>query len=332
MTAADDENPQLPPGSLAALPSALSRLRIRHLQALDILQRVGSLRQVAIELGITQPSALSLIDDLEFAFGAPLVVRDHSGTRLTPAARAVLARTRVALQEVAMGRQIALQHGGATARLRIGASPYLIGVAVPAMLARVREQLPDVRIDIQEGALDVLVTRLAQGELDAVLGNVERATLSANGFSLDQTMLGSEPLYVVAGPGHPLHGKSKASLRETLAGPWALPHAASHIRNLFDSAVFDAGAPPVVPQVECRGLLNLLSIAQATGMLTIAPATEIAKPMWSHDLTRLDCGISLRVPPYILLSRHYAPAIPEVEVLKACARSVAADLFVLADT
>lgn len=327
MTASNDDNTSLPLVTSAALPSALSRLRIRHLQALDILQRVGSLRQVAIELGITQPSALSLIDDLEFAFGTPLVVRDHSGTRLTPAARAVLARTRVALQEVAMGRQIALQHGGATARLRLGASPYLIGVAVPAMLARVREHLPDVRIDIQEGALDVLVTRLAQGELDAVLGNVERATLASNGLSLDQTLLGSEPLYVVAGPGHPLHGQATASLRDALAGPWALPHAASHIRNLFDSAVFDAGAPPVVPQVECRGLLNLLAIAQASSMLTIAPATEIAKPMWSRDLTRLDCGMTLRVPPYVLLSRHYAPPIPEVEVLKACAQAVAAALF-----
>lgn len=109
----------------------MSRLRLRHLQLLAALDRLGSLRQVALELGIKQPATLSLIDDLEFAIGIPLVKRERSGTPLLPAAHTLLARSRVALQEVALARQLALSHSAEGGRLRLGASPYLIHALLP---------------------------------------------------------------------------------------------------------------------------------------------------------------------------------------------------------
>jgi len=40
------------------ISTAVSRLRVRHLQTIDALARLGSLRQVALELGLTQPATL----------------------------------------------------------------------------------------------------------------------------------------------------------------------------------------------------------------------------------------------------------------------------------
>ncbi|HVE54836.1 MAG TPA: LysR family transcriptional regulator, partial [Ramlibacter sp.] len=275
---------QLPhPGTPPSLPAAFGRLRLRHLQLLDALERLGSLRRAAMELGIAQPAAVVLVDDLEHAFGLRLVERTRTGTTLTPAAHGVVARARVAIEEVAQAREAAWLAASGRGRLRLGASPYLISALLPQLLVALRAELPGTTIDVREGTLDTLVDELAAGRLDALLGSADRALL-ARAVDLEADFLGVEPMSVVAGKGHPLHGKPRATLDVVLAGPWILPHASSHIRTLVDTAVFDLGRPPLEPAVECRGILNMMGMAAASGLLTVAPRTEIARPPWRRRL------------------------------------------------
>ncbi len=306
---------------------ALARLRIRHLQMLDALRRLGSLRRAAVELGITQSAAVSLIDDMEFAFGVALVVRDRSGTTLTQLALAIAARARVAVEEVTRARELVLRTGQTGGRLRVGASPYLISALVPGMVALLQEQLPGTAIEIREGTLDELVAHLVNGELDAVLGSVDRAAVLSSLVKLEATFLSSEPMCVVAGKGHPLFGRKNATLDEVLAGPWVLPHSSSHIREILDSGVFDVGRPPVAPLVECRGILNLLGIASATKALTVAPQSEIARRTWRGRITQVSSPLRLAAPPYAFVNRRYEQQVPDVLALRHCALAVARDLF-----
>jgi DNA-binding transcriptional LysR family regulator len=306
-----------------ALSAAIARLRVRHLQVIDALDRLGSLRQVALELGLTQPATLSLVNDLEHAFGTPLVMRERSGTTLTAAGNAVLSRSRVALQEVGLARQLASRSGATGGRVRLGASPYLISALLPDMVAAMRSRWPTVELDIREGTLDALVSELVAGELDAVLGSVDRGTVLSGSLPLEATPLLGEAMCVVAGRGHALFARRRATLAQVLAGPWALPHASSHIRTLFDSAVFDAGGAPVAPAVECRGILNLLGIAAAAGLLTVAPRAEVARQHWAGRVVRVQAPLPLQAPPYVFVSRRYAQAPPEVAALKACAEAAA---------
>ncbi len=312
---------------LPALSSAMSRLRLRHLQLLDALDRLGSLRRVALELGIKQPAALSLIDDLEFAVGVPLVRRERSGSTLTPAAQLLVARARIAIQEVALARQMALGSTGSGGRLRIGASPYLIHALLPELVAKLCKERPGLEIDIHEGTLDALVSELVKGELDAVLGSVDRAAVLSSEVSLEASLLVAEPMCVVVGRGHPLFARAKTTLAETLAGPWALPHVTSHLRGLVDSAVFDSGAAPIAPQVECRGIHNLLAIAAAAGMLCPAPRSEVAKPHWRGRVAVLNSPLRLQAPPYVFVCRRYAVQAPDVLTLRALAVAAAQRLF-----
>ena len=314
--------------ALPALSGAMAKLRLRHLQLLDALDRLGSLRQVALELGIKQPATLSLIDDLEFAFGMPLVVRERGGSKLTPAARALLGRVRLAVQEVAMARQQALRSSVAGGgRLRLGASPYLISALLPELVAQLRRDRPGLEVDIREGTLDALVADLVQGELDAVLGSVDRAAVLSSAVTLDASFLVAERLCIVAGRGHPLYARKSATLAEVLAGPWVLPHTVSHIRGIVDSAVFDSGAPPLEPKVECRGIHNLLSIAAAGGLLTVAPGSEVARPAWRGRVALLDSPLRLQAPPYVFVSRRYAQPAPEMQALRELAGQAAQRLL-----
>lgn len=319
-----------PAPARAALPpltAAMSRLRLRHLQLLDALDRLGSLRQVALELGIKQPATLSLIDDLEFAVGIPLVVRERSGTTLTPAAHTLLARARVAIQEVALARQVALSRSASGGRLRIGASPYLISALLPDVVTLLRAERPGLEIDIREGTLDALVGELARGELDAVLGSVDHAAVLSSAVSLEASFLVAEPMCIVAGRGHPLYARAGGTLAQVLAGPWALPHVSSHLRGLIDSAVFDSGAAPIRPQVECRGIHNLLALAAAAGLLSLAPRSEVAQRRWRGRIVALDSPLKPQAPPYVFVCRRYDQPTPEVLALRGLAQAVAQRLF-----
>jgi DNA-binding transcriptional LysR family regulator len=308
---------------LLAISTAVSRLRVRHLQTLDALARLGSLRQVALELGLTQPATLTLVNDLEHAFGTALVDRTRNGTALTAAGAAVLTRSRVALQEVMIATQVASRSGGTGVRVRFGASPYLISALVPEVVAAMRKQWPSIELDVREGTLDALIDELDAGGLDAVLGSVDRATVLGGSRSLHATPLVGEEMCVVAGRGHPLFAAKRGSLAQVLQGPWALPHASSHIRTLFDGAVFDTNAAMVAPAVECRGILNLLGIAAAAGLLTIAPRAEVARKQWSGRVVRVESLLKMRASPYVFVSRRYAQALPEVAALQECAQAAA---------
>lgn len=195
------------------------------------------------------------------------------------------------------------------------------------MVARLRSERPALEIDIREGTLDALVSDLVKGELGAVLGSVYRAAVLSSEVSLEASFLVAEPMCIVAGRDHPLFGRAKATLAEVLAGAWALPHVSSHLRGLVDSAVFDSGAAPITPQVECRGIHNLLAITAAAGMLCPAPRSEVAKRVWRGRIVALQSPLRLQAPPYVFVCRRYAVPAPEVLALRTLTVAVAQRLF-----
>jgi DNA-binding transcriptional LysR family regulator len=307
--------------------AAVSHLRIRHLQLLDAVQRLGSLRRAATELGIAQPATVVLVDDLEHAFGIQLVVREHTGTTLTATAHAVLARARLAIQEVSEARLAALRADASGGSLRIGASPYLISSLLPRVIKHIQDEMPGLRLDVREGTLGTLAADLLEGRVDAVIGSVDRATVLSEGVKLEAVLLGVEPMYVVAGAGHELHGRKKVSLEQVLSGPWALPHTTSHIREVVDTAVFDLGQPPLAPVVECRGILNLMGIAASAGLLTVAPKAEFARDCWSGRLSIVRSPLQFDPPPYAIVNRRYAQHLPQLAVLRRCVKEASRGLL-----
>lgn len=319
------------PAGWPALTGAMSKLRLKHFQLLDALDAHGSLRQAALALSVQQAAALTLIDDLEFAFGMPLVIRDHSGTVLTPAALPILARARLALQEITVARQFAARSHAVGGRLRLGASPYLINAMIPEMVALLGRERPALELEVREGTLDGLISDLTEGRLDAVLGSVEQAAMANSAVALESIVLVGEEMRVVAGKGHPLFNRRQAQLDEVLAGPWVLPLASSHVRGLVDSAVFDSGRGPIQPRVECRGIHNLLAIAATAGLLTVGPRSEIDKRTWRGRVSRLQVPLAFKAPPYFFVSRRHAQPSPDLLALRSCAMGVAKRLFASGD-
>ena len=74
----------------ALIPQLLNRLRMRQVALILAVGEHGTLRKASAELGMTQPAATKMIQELESALGQRLFERVGRGQKLTPAGDSVL--------------------------------------------------------------------------------------------------------------------------------------------------------------------------------------------------------------------------------------------------
>jgi DNA-binding transcriptional LysR family regulator len=137
---------------------------------LAVLQE-GSLSGAARSLGLTQPTVARHIDALEQEIGFKLFVRSQRGLAATEAAlelkpyAEVLASTAAALLRAASGLG-----GNVRGTVRVSASEILGAEVLPPILASLREQYPELVIEL---VLSNAVENLLQREADIAVRMVE---------------------------------------------------------------------------------------------------------------------------------------------------------------
>src|SRR5215211_2787333 len=120
--------------------------------------RLGSFSEAARALSLTQPAVSQQVAALERQAGAKLLERGPGGLTLTPAGTLLLEHADVVADrlELASG-QLAELAGEAACRLRIGAFPSALATRVPAALARLTAERPEVKADVSERTTGALV-------------------------------------------------------------------------------------------------------------------------------------------------------------------------------
>ncbi|MFZ4078587.1 MAG: LysR family transcriptional regulator [Microbacteriaceae bacterium] len=205
-------------------------LDMRQLAALTALERAGSIAGAARDLKWSQPTVTHHLRGLTATLGAPVVVSEPSGTRLTaaglsllPTAQTILALARRAEREVSIARG---SEGGlnplanALDPLRVGVIPS-VGASVMPLLLRDLMQM-DARVAVTEGETDRLVVALASMELDVAIllgGESVRSMLPPGTV---YRPLSRERLVLLLPAQHPLAGSSDVSLRDLRDEQWVL--------------------------------------------------------------------------------------------------------------
>ena len=143
----------------------------KKLEALLMAVDLGSFTKAAEVLGYTQSGLTHMMNSLEKEVGFTLLERGRSGVRLTeegeriaPAVREFLqanARLDSVIEQVASSR---------TEVIRVSAYASIAMHWLPAIIQRLREECPDVDVDIRMADhVDVPYELLAQGKMDAIL-------------------------------------------------------------------------------------------------------------------------------------------------------------------
>lgn len=141
------------------------RLTLQQLVAFVQLAESGGFRDAAIVLGVSQPALSRMIQQIEARLESRLFDRDTRKARLTPAGECLYPLAKRIMQEYEKAfAEYDEFAAGRRGIVRISALPSLAAMLLPGVIARFRQEHPDVDIDIRED----IGAPVYQGLLDRV--------------------------------------------------------------------------------------------------------------------------------------------------------------------
>jgi DNA-binding transcriptional LysR family regulator len=180
-----------------------------------------SFSRAARELALTQPSVSNQVALLEREIGARLLERGPGGLRLTREGGILLEHADAIFERFQLATaQLAAAVKGERTRLRIGALPTALAGFVPAAVARLRLQHPDIKITFDEGTSAEMSARLASGELDLAIGYQDTGAAPDDPPGVSRHHLLHEQFMVALAPDHRLAGESEVRLADLSHDDW----------------------------------------------------------------------------------------------------------------
>ena len=175
-------------------------LELRHLAALVAVADEGSFGRAATALGFTQSAVSQQIAALEKAIGLPVFDRPKGPrpAELTPAGQLLLGHARQMLARVeTVGDELDQLRRGITGRLVIGTFQSVSSKLLPAIVGRIRSEVPAVDIGLYETDDQTsLVDGIVSDELDLAF------TVDARDDDrIESELLGYDPFVVLVAAG-----------------------------------------------------------------------------------------------------------------------------------
>ena len=171
------------------------------------LAETQNMGEAAQGLGLSQPALSQQLSALESALDIRLFERVPKGMRLTPGGRELLPAALTVLGAVRefgdLANHVAKRFVGS---IRFGVTPTLGPYLMPAVIKRLHERYPGMRLFIREGIPELQQVDLAAGQLDMVL-----SPLPIEGRGLHIEPLFREPLHIIAPPDDLLHAGDQIS-------------------------------------------------------------------------------------------------------------------------
>jgi DNA-binding transcriptional LysR family regulator len=289
----------------------LLRLRTRQLLLLEALGRENNLGRAAAGLGMSQPAATKLLQQVEETMGARLFTRLARGMEPTPAGEVLVRYARQALVDFGFAReQVAALRSGLRGRLRLGTVPGALPQLLAPALAEFKRLHPRVAVSVLVETSDVMIALLERGEVDLVLG---RPTERHSDEELDIEPLLAEPQVAVVRTGHPLLSQGGITLEDLVRWPWVLQPPGSPQRSRFESALREAGLHSRLDITETASTVATTVLLEASDMAAIMPASLAAHYARLGVLRVVPLELPLRVPSIHLITRRHRELSPAAQ-------------------
>jgi DNA-binding transcriptional LysR family regulator len=181
----------------------------------DAVMQERSVTRAGSRIGLSQPAMSHALNRLRYMLKDDLFVRTPDGMAPTPRAEALAQPLRNALNEMQLALEpSAFDPAASDRRFALAVNNYAAVVLTPPLVAAVAAAAPAVRLDLRpSGTLDI-PERLDRGDLDLMLGGVEKL-----GERFATAPLLEDPFVMVMRRGHP------AAKRNLSAAAFAdLPH------------------------------------------------------------------------------------------------------------
>ncbi|MFT4197390.1 MAG: LysR substrate-binding domain-containing protein [Pseudoxanthomonas sp.] len=258
-------------------------MNLRDLKYLVALADHGHFGRAAAASFVSQPTLSTQIRKLEEELGVALVERAPRKAMLTAAGRDAAERARRIVAEVEQMKEAARRSRDPEAgTVRLGIFPTLAPYLLPHVVPALRQRFPQLELLLVEEKSDVLLARLREGKLDAVL-----LALPVEDEQLHVQFLFEEPFVLAVPERHALARRHSSLTLEALAGEKLLLLEDGHC--LRDQALEVCHLAGAIEKDEFRATsLETLRQMVAAGVgVTLLPALAVKPPVAQSDSIQL---------------------------------------------
>lgn len=266
-----------------ALMDLAPRLRITatsaQLQALIAVRETENFTLAARSLGLAQPTVHRAVSQLEQEAARPLFERTSYGMVATRSAQALAQAARLSFAELTQAEaDLADITRAESGRIVIGSLPLSRSYMLPKAIVRFRKLRPNLPIHIMEGRYADLLQGLRRGEIDFLIGALRDP---APIHDVEEEVLFSDTVVIVAGLTHPLARRSDIGLADLAEYPWIVAQAGTPTRRHFDELFAPLGIRAPRSIVESGSLIlmrELLAESEHLGCVSYLQAeAEISR-------------------------------------------------------
>ncbi|MFY9511669.1 MAG: LysR family transcriptional regulator, partial [Rubrivivax sp.] len=303
----------------------LMRLRTRQLLLAAQLGEARHLGRAASALGISQPAATKLLQQMEDQLGETLFVRAARGMQPTAAGEALIRHARQWLNDFgALRQEMTALRSGLSGRLCLGSVPGAMPELVAPALAAYRRQHPAVAVSLVVDTSDRMLAQLSQAEVELVVGRLTE--LHHDDVFDSRPLLGEEQVAVVR-VGHPLLAQpAPIALQELARWPWVLQPPGSPQRSRFENALREAGVHVRLDITETASTVATTTLLERSDMAAVMPASLASHYGRLGVLQVLPLQLPLQVPAIQLVTRRQLLLSPAAEAFAQQVLATAAAL------
>lgn len=296
-------------------------MELRHLRGFVAVAEELHFARAAERLHIEQSPLSRTIKELESDIGAQLFDRNSRGTRLTRPGQVLAEAAQRIFQAVEQARcNVQAAAAGYRGSLRIALSDGVLPQRLTAVLARCREEEPDVEIRLFEVSLSQQLKGLREDLFDAGFSCSKDVGEGVTAQAVWQT-----PLTVAVPARHPLLAFKRIPLAEALNYPLVLFHPQTHtgLHQQIDSLLRQVPKQATIAEQVSSHEVMLTLVAAGYG-LGLTCEAHMALCQSAEVVTRPLAGDPPLLTSYLLLSSN----APGEQLKRFISRATDIDLVV----
>jgi len=278
-----------------------SRLRMRHLRLLVVLDENGSLRRAAEVMALTQPALTKSLHEIEDLVGEPLYLRTPKGLKPNTLGEALIRYARLVDADLGgLHKELTALKSGSIGNAHIGGIQALSNSLLPQAVAHLKKQHPLLGITVEIETSDQLLRALEQDKLDIVIARIPEGYPAEN---LNFVPFGAEVIVPVARSDHPEMHNSDVTLEALRKYCWVIQAQPAPLRMIFHELFRDARISLPSSTVETSSTLLSLSLLKESDMVSLQPVSLINYYERMNIIGRLPISLSIKMNAYGLITR-----------------------------
>lgn len=243
----------------------------RQLQYAIMLAKTRNFSQAAQNLNMSQPAFSKHIISLENEVGIKLFDRSTNPLTLTPAGEFFIEKAqKLVFQEDNLLKNLEKFKTGEMGKLVIGAVPFRSSYMMPALIKKIKDRFPLLKVELREYGLSILKEELLGGEYDFAIMNLPVNEPEFETIPLEKDVL------VLAVP-EKYESLVKTNKRGSIKDlstvekvPFVTVGKEQEMRKLFDALCIDANIEPNI-YATVTGVATAWEVVKSGEAATIIP-------------------------------------------------------------